>query len=163
MQTIGEKISALRKQRKMTQDELAEKMGVSSQAVSKWETNMSIPDLPSLINLADFFGITLDELVRNRKPDVRLVPEEQRRDINEMLLRVNVHTVQGDTVKVNLPLALRKIAADAKIQLPKFTGSEALQSLDLRMLLDLVEKGVVGEIVKVETSEGDIVEVTAGP
>lgn len=61
MQTIGEKISALRKQRKMTQDELAEKMGVSSQAVSKWETNMSIPDLPSLINLADFFGITLDE------------------------------------------------------------------------------------------------------
>src|SRR5699024_606049 len=117
------------KQRKMTQDELAEKMGVSSQAVSKWETNMSIPDLPSLINLADFFGITLDELVRNRKPDVRLVPEELRRDINEMLLRVNVHTVQGDTVKVNLPLALLKIAADAKIQLPKFTGSEALQSL----------------------------------
>ena len=163
MQTIGEKISALRKQRKMTQDELAEKMGVSSQAVSKWETNMSIPDLPSLINLADFFGITLDELVRNRKPDVRLVPEEQRRDINEMLLRVNVHTVQGDTVKVNLPLALLKIAADAKIQLPKLTGSEALQSLDLHMLLDLVEKGVVGEIVKVETSEGDIVEVTAGP
>ena len=163
MQTIGEKISALRKQRKMTQDELAEKMGVSSQAVSKWETNMSIPDLPSLINLADFFGITLDELVRNRKPDVRLVPEEQRRDINEMLLRVNVHTVQGDTVKVNLPLALLKIAADAKIQLPEFTGSEALQSLDLHMLLDLVEKGVVGEIVKVETSEGDIVEVTAGP
>ncbi len=163
MQTIGEKISALRKQRKMTQDELAEKMGVSSQAVSKWETNMSIPDLPSLINLADFFGITLDELVRDRKPDVRLVPEEQRRDINEMLLRVNVHTVQGDTVKVNLPLALLKIAADAKIQLPKFTGSEALQSLDLHMLLDLVEKGVVGEIVKVETSEGDIVEVTAGP
>ena len=79
-----------------------------------------------------------------------------------MLLRVNVHTVQGDTVKVNLPLALLKIAADAKIQLPKFTGSEALQSLDLYMLLDLVEKGVVGEIVKVETSEGDIVEVTAG-
>ena len=84
MQTIGEKISALRKQRKMTQDELAEKMGVSSQAVSKWETNMSIPDLPSLINLADFFGITLDELVRDRKPDVRLVPEEQRREMERV-------------------------------------------------------------------------------
>ena len=46
MKTIGEKINTLRKQRNMTQDELAEKMGVSSQAVSKWEKDLSIPDMP---------------------------------------------------------------------------------------------------------------------
>ena len=45
MKTLGTKISELRKTRGMTQDELAEKMGVSPQAVSKWENDLSMPDL----------------------------------------------------------------------------------------------------------------------
>ena len=60
--TMGEKINDLRKLRKMTQDELAEKMGVSSQAVSKWEKDLSIPDLPVLVELSEFFNVSLDEL-----------------------------------------------------------------------------------------------------
>ena len=96
MKTIGEKINTLRKQRNMTQDELAEKMGVSSQAVSKWEKDMSIPDLPVLIELSDFFHVSLDELVKEKEDSVQLIPEGQRKDIDEMLLRVNVHTVKGD-------------------------------------------------------------------
>ena len=64
--TMGEKINDLRKLRKMTQDELAEKMGVSSQAVSKWEKDISIPDLPVLVELSEFFNISLDELVKER-------------------------------------------------------------------------------------------------
>ena len=46
MKSLGTKISELRKARSMTQDELAVKMGVSPQAVSKWENDLSMPDLP---------------------------------------------------------------------------------------------------------------------
>ena len=122
MKTIGEKINTLRKQRNMTQDELAEKMGVSSQAVSKWEKDLSIPDLPVLLELSDFFHISLDDLVKEKEDSVQLVPEGQRKDINEMLLRVNVHTVKGDKVRVNLPLALVKIASQMDMEMLQFKG-----------------------------------------
>lgn len=160
MKTIGEKINTLRKQRNMTQDELAEKMAVSSQAVSKWEKDMSIPDLPVLIELSDFFHISLDELVKEKEDSVQLIPEGQRKDINEMLLRVNVHTVKGDKVRVNLPLALVKIASQMDMQMLQFKGSEVLKSLDLKAIVAMIESGVVGKIVEVESSEGDIVEIT---
>ena len=144
----------------MTQDELAEKMAVSSQAVSKWEKDMSIPDLPVLIELSDFFHISLDELVKEKEDSVQLIPEGQRKDINEMLLRVNVHTVKGDKVRVNLPLALVKIASQMDMQMLQFKGSEVLKSLDLKAIVAMIESGVVGKIVEVESSEGDIVEIT---
>jgi transcriptional regulator with XRE-family HTH domain len=160
MKTIGEKINTLRKQRNMTQDELAEKMGVSSQAVSKWEKDLSIPDLPVLLELSDFFHISLDDLVKEREDSVQLVPEGQRKDINEMLLRVNVHTVKGDKVRVNLPLALVKIASQMDMEMLQFKGSEVLKTLDLKAIVAMIESGVVGKIVEVESSEGDIVEVT---
>lgn len=160
MKTIGEKINELRKQRNMTQDELAEKMGVSSQAVSKWEKDLSIPDLPVLMELSDFFHISLDDLVKEKEDSVQLVPEGQRKDINEMLLRVNVHTVKGDKVRVNLPLALVKIASQMDMEMLQFKGSEVLKTLDLKAIVAMIESGVVGKIVEVESSEGDIVEVT---
>lgn len=158
--TIGEKISDLRKQKKMTQDELAEKMGVSSQAVSKWETGLSIPDLPILIELSDFFHMSLDDLVKEKEEAVYLVPVEERKKIEEMFLRVNIHTLQGDRVKVNLPLAFVKMAAEMDLEIPQFNGSEILKALDFDMIISMIENGVLGRIVEVESSEGDIVEVT---
>lgn len=62
--TLAEKIIALRKEHNLSQGDLAEKLGVSRQSVSKWETGASTPDLDKMIFLADFFGITLDELVK---------------------------------------------------------------------------------------------------
>lgn len=63
--TLGEKISALRKQHEMSQGDLAEKMNVSRQSISKWETDTSVPELDKLIQLSEVFHITLDELVNN--------------------------------------------------------------------------------------------------
>ena len=65
--TLGEKISSLRNGNGMSQGDLAEKLNVSRQSVSKWETNASIPDLDKLIQLSDLFNITLDELVRGEE------------------------------------------------------------------------------------------------
>ena len=59
---IGNKIKELRKARGITQEQLAERVGVSFQAVSKWENNIALPDITLAPILASFFGVTLDEL-----------------------------------------------------------------------------------------------------
>ena len=59
---IGKRIKALRKNKNITQNELAEVLNVSLQSVSKWETGNSIPDVELLPIIARYFGITMDEL-----------------------------------------------------------------------------------------------------
>jgi transcriptional regulator with XRE-family HTH domain len=65
---FGEKIKALRKARDLTQEQLAEVLGVSYQAVSKWETNAALPDVTLFPILARFFGVTTDELHGMEQP-----------------------------------------------------------------------------------------------
>ena len=62
-QTLGKRISANRKRLGLTQDQLAEQLGVTAQAVSKWENDQSCPDIATLPRLAEIFGITTDELL----------------------------------------------------------------------------------------------------
>lgn len=63
-----EKLAATRKDRGLSQEELAERIGVSRQAVSKWESGESFPDIDNLIAMGDIFGVSIDRLVR-RDPD----------------------------------------------------------------------------------------------
>ncbi|MGN0416974.1 helix-turn-helix domain-containing protein [Anaerostipes faecalis] len=63
-QTLGMMISSLRKEKGMTQLQLAEVMGVTDKAVSKWERDLSAPDVNSIPKLAETFGITVDELMQ---------------------------------------------------------------------------------------------------
>ncbi len=62
MKQIGEKIQFLRKNKNLTQAQLAEALAVSAQSVSKWENHLSMPDVSLLPVIAQFFGITMDEL-----------------------------------------------------------------------------------------------------
>lgn len=64
--TLGERLVMLRNEKSLSQDTLAEALGVSRQSVSKWETDASIPELDKLIRLSDLFDISLDELVRGK-------------------------------------------------------------------------------------------------
>lgn len=59
------KLKIYRKQSNLTQEEIADKLGVSRQAVAKWERGETLPDIESCIKLADLYGITVDMLVRN--------------------------------------------------------------------------------------------------
>lgn len=67
--TLGQKIFELRNKQKMSQGDLAEKLNVSRQSISKWETDASVPELDKLIMLSDLFNITIDELVRDELPE----------------------------------------------------------------------------------------------
>lgn len=62
MKTVGERIAALRKERGITQEGLAGIIGISSQAISKWENNVTMPDIMLLPIIADTLGVTIDEL-----------------------------------------------------------------------------------------------------
>ena len=65
--TLGMMIAELRKQHGMTQLELAEKMGVTDKAVSKWERDLSCPDINSIPNLAEILGVSVEELMQIKK------------------------------------------------------------------------------------------------
>lgn len=69
--TLGLKIAELRKQKGMTQLQLAEKMCVTDKAVSKWERDLSYPDINSISKLAEIFDVSVDELIQIKK-DVKV-------------------------------------------------------------------------------------------
>ena len=77
--TIGEKIYTLRTKNGMTQEQLAEKMGVSRQAISKWESDVSVPELGKLKSLANLFRVTLDELMGQEPVEETVVKEIEER------------------------------------------------------------------------------------
>ena len=66
MNTLGQRISYYRKKLSLTQEELAEKCSVTPQAVSKWENDVSAPDISLIPVLAELFGISCDELLGAR-------------------------------------------------------------------------------------------------
>ncbi|WP_415310619.1 helix-turn-helix domain-containing protein, partial [Clostridium perfringens] len=60
---FGEKIKNIRKEKKMTQEQMANILNVSRQAISNWENNKNFPDLEMIIKISRFFSLTLDELI----------------------------------------------------------------------------------------------------
>ena len=66
--TLGERICQYRVQRRLSQQEVAEKLEVSRQSVSKWETDGAVPELDKLVKLCELFEVSLDELVRGERP-----------------------------------------------------------------------------------------------
>lgn len=65
---MADRIQYLRKAKGISQEELAEKVGVSRQAVSKWESEQSMPDLEKIIAMSDFFEVTTDYLLKGIEP-----------------------------------------------------------------------------------------------
>lgn len=69
MKSIGETIASLRKKKGMTQNELAEKMNVTDKAVSKWERDLSCPDVNTISKLADVLDTSVDELLQAKNKE----------------------------------------------------------------------------------------------
>lgn len=86
-QTFGSRISALRKEKGMTQSALAEKMGVTDKAVSKWERDLSFPDVGSLPKLAQIFELTVDELLQGTPVPKAETAGENAGDLVRLILK----------------------------------------------------------------------------
>ena len=160
MNTIGSRIAQKRKTLGMTQESLAAQLGISSQAVSKWENDISAPDIALLPALAKALNCTTDELLSGKTDEVRVIPEPQRKNPEELVLRIKVLSAQGDKVRVNLPFGLLKALSGTGMDIAaSFSGMDTLKGIDLEQILTLVENGTVGKIVEVESAQGDTVEI----
>lgn len=82
---LGQKIAGLRKKSSLSQEALAEKMNVSRQAVSKWESNQSIPDIEKIVDLSELFGVTTDYLLKNGTPSFELPGKSSEEKIEKAL------------------------------------------------------------------------------
>lgn len=81
---IGEKIFELRKSRNLSQEEVAEKLNVTRQTVSKWETNQSSPDFDKILPICELFEISTEELITGKKPkEKNNENEEMEKDVKE--------------------------------------------------------------------------------
>ena len=77
--SFADRLRELRTNNRYSQEQLAEKLSVSRQAISKWETGESLPDVDKAMLICDFFGVTLDFLLRERE-DVSLIQPDDNMD-----------------------------------------------------------------------------------
>ena len=103
---LAEKIIKLRKQQGWSQEELAMKLGISRQSVSKWESTASIPDLDKIIKLSELFGVSTDYLLKDSEDDENVVayPDE---NILEEAKEEKVHHVTLDAANTYMALIER--------------------------------------------------------
>lgn len=155
MTTIGQRIAYYRKKANLTQEELAEKCSVTPQAVSKWENDISAPDISLFPVLAQLFNVTCDELLGVQRDTPKVVPEELV-DLSKVLLKLKVISSDGDIVKLNLPLQLAEVfLKNSNMNV----GGDALKNIDFVQIVNLVKSGAVGKLLEINSSNGDMVEI----
>lgn len=86
---LAEKIYQLRKAKNWSQEDLAAKIGVSRQSVSKWERGEALPDLERMISLSDIFGVSIDDLIRSNK-----ITEDEKEDLQSQAKTTTLQTDQ---------------------------------------------------------------------
>ena len=159
--TLGKRISNLRREKKLKQDDLAELLGISSQAVSKWENDQTCPDISLLPNLAKILGVSVDELLtgKNEVPDVRMLPENEKKSMGNMAIRIIIKSSDGDSIRLNLPLPIVESAIEIGLDISQVSGNETLKNIDLNKIMEIVKQGVVGKLLEMESADGDIIQI----
>lgn len=158
--TLGERIAEKRKAKGLKQEELAEALGVSAQAVSKWENDVSCPDIMTFPSLARKLGCTVDELLvgKNEEKEATLVPSTERKDFDKLMLRIICNSSDGETLRVNLPLPLVRILLDSGVSVSSVGGDRISGlNIDWPAIVGLVDQGVIGRLVEMDSGNGDTV------
>lgn len=111
---LGQKIRELRRRDGRTQEALAEAIGVTSQAVSRWEANGGYPDMEMIPSIANYFGVSIDELFGYNN--------ERAKRIDELVTRIDTMNFQNNGVNINIDECI-VLARNALIEFP---GNEKL-------------------------------------
>lgn len=159
MYDLSNKISKLRRDNNMTQEQLAEKLGVTAQSVSKWENGITSPDITLIPAIAKLFNITTDELLGAVSNDqVKKISSITSKEMKELKLKVHIISKDGDKVNVQLPYIFVKTAIHTGIKIPSI--SDKIGEIDFESIFECVEMGMLGKVVDIESKDGDIIEVS---
>ena len=132
-QTLGMMISSLRKEKGMTQLELAEKMGVTDKAVSKWERDLSFPDINSIPKLAEVFEVSVDELMQ--------VKTETKENISKNKIDGIVDTIlKGIGVAMGIAVTVLSILGELEANVAFVMLGIGLASISISLLKDKQEE-----------------------
>ena len=155
--TLGKRIQALRKESALTQEQLAERMGVTPQAVSKWENDLSCPDVMSLPQLAKELGTSVDTLLTGES--AQSAPASPAKKPEELIVRLAFLAEDGTRFGLNLPFTVFRLGA--MYDLITFTVqtnegehdaeqiTRALAGIDFKHIVRLIESGVNGPLVDI--------------
>lgn len=132
--TLGERLTALRKGAGLSQEQMAAELNVSRQAVSKWETDQSAPELEKLMALAELFSVTTDELLGREIPQKETQREENtkkhdgadaltRAAFSRRCLTLGWATMAGAAVLLCVELLMLPVLRDRAVELAVKIGS----------------------------------------
>ncbi len=137
MNTIGKRIAEYRKRKNLKQDELAEMLGVSAQAVSKWENDLSCPDISLLPALSDILCVSIDEIVRGKQCNTK--SSNDQKDIDNKALTLIFECDGVECSKMNLTmLAVRKAVEKGLDPITLNDCKVAFKNVDFAAVLNLV-------------------------
>lgn len=132
-QTLGMMISSLRKERGMTQLELAEKMGVTDKAVSKWERDLSFPDINSIPKLAEVFDVSVDDLMQ--------VKTETKENMNKNKVDEIIDTaLKGIGIAMGIAVTVLSILGELETNTAFVMLGVGLASISISLLKDKQEE-----------------------
>lgn len=134
MNRFSENLSRLRREAGYTQESLSEAMGVSRQAVSKWESGQAMPEAATLVDLADLLGCTLDQLMREELPESLPIPVplvEDASDSQEGLYAAWCALVDRFSAMVAAGVTLILLGLAATVGLEGALGDQELNALPL--------------------------------
>lgn len=156
--TLGRRIQALRREIPLTQEQLAERMGVTPQAVSKWENDLSCPDIMSLPQLAKELRITVDTLLTGQSAAAE--PASPAKKPEELIVRISIHPDDDARVCLNLPYTVFSLAACYDLLKFTFSANEGdidaeklareMANVDFRTIAALIARGARGMLVNVQ-------------
>ena len=138
--TLAQNIRSYRKQRKMTQEQLSEVLGVTVGAVHKWESGLSVPELPLIVEMADFFDVSVDVLLGHRMKDNSLDSICER--LNEYCRTMDpVALSEAEKALGKYPHSFRIVLSCAIVYLVFGTGNHDRKQLE--RALELLKQGRV--------------------
>lgn len=139
-QTLSKNISRLRRERGLTQEQLAEALGVSFAAVSKWERGAATPELGTMLELADLFGLSLDALVGYRAQDGSVTALEERIRSLQREKRFDEAIVEAEKALLRYPNDLRVVRCCGELYY--FSGLERSNKDDCRRSIALLQRAI---------------------
>ena len=158
--SIGKNIAYFRKKKGFTQSELGELLGVSNQAISKWESEMTMPDVMLLPQIAKVLEVTLIDLYEDTFPDEALETNpktisstvENGHIENRRILAIRVQA-DGANVTTKMPVsAIKSVLGNQLLQ--QYLGD--CEDNQLEALLAMLDQNMTGTLVNAVTEEGSV-------